>query len=201
MLKVGLTGGLATGKSFVGEALAVLGCHFAKADDFGHEVLAPRGLAYEEVLREFGRDILDEGGSAIDRSKLAAKVFGNKERLAALNQLVHPAVIKLEEEWFARAAAADPEGIAVLEAAILIETGSYRRFDKLILTVCSDQQQIDRAVERGMSRAQALARFAHQMPLKEKRKFADYVVDTSGTKEDTLEQTRAVYGSLRSLTL
>ena len=201
MLKVGLTGGLATGKSFVGQALADLGCHLIKADDLGHRVLNPGEAAYAGAVREFGSDILEEEGDSIDRRKLAAKVFGDSQKLAVLNELVHPAVIRLEEEWFVRAAATDPGGIAVVEAAILIETGSYRRFDKIILTVCTPAQQLDRAVRRGLSRDEALARLAHQMPLEEKRKFADYVIDTSGAKEETLEQTRAVYGALRSLSI
>jgi dephospho-CoA kinase len=200
MLRVGLTGGLATGKSFVGEALVSLGCHLIRSDDLGHQVLQPGGAAYEGVVREFGSDILEEGG-AIDRRKLAGKVFGNPERLAVLNRLVHPAVISLQDEWFARISADDPQGIAVVEAAILIETGSYKRFDKLILTTCQAEQQIERAMRRGLTREEALARVSRQMPLEEKRKYADYVIDTSGRKGNTLEQTREVYRSLRSLTV
>ena len=200
MLRVGLTGGLATGKSFVGEALVSLGCHLIRADDLGHQVLQPGGAAYDDAVREFGGDILEESGD-IDRRKLAAKVFGDPMRLDVLNRFVHPAVISLEEAWFARISAADPCGIAVVEAAIMIETGSYKRFDKLILTLCEPEQQIERAMRRGLTRAEALDRLARQMPLEEKRKYADYVINTSGTKDDTLKQTRAVYGSLRSLTV
>jgi dephospho-CoA kinase len=200
MLRVGLTGGLATGKSFVGGTLVSLGCQLIRADDLGHQVLLPGGAAYDDTLREFGSDILEESG-AIDRRKLAAKVFGDPERLAVLNQFVHPAVISLEEEWFARVSSTNPGGIAVVEAAILIETGTYTRFDKLILTLCEPEQQVERAMRRGLTREEVLARLARQMPLEEKRKFADYVIDTSGTKDQTLEQTRAVYASLRSLTV
>jgi dephospho-CoA kinase len=200
MLRVGLTGGLATGKSFVGEALASLGCHLIRADDLGHKVLQPGGAAYDFVVREFGSDILEESG-AIDRRKLAGKVFGNPDRLAVLNRFVHPAVISLEEEWFACISAEDPRGIAIVEAAILIETGSYKRFDKLILTTCEPEQQIERAMRRGLTREEVLARLARQMPLEKKRKYADYVIDTSGTKDNTLKQTREVYSSLRSLTV
>jgi dephospho-CoA kinase len=200
MLRVGLTGGIASGKSFVGEALVSLGCHLIRADDLGHQVLQPDGAAYEGVVREFGSDILEESG-AIDRRKLAGKVFGNPERLAVLNRFVHPAVISLEEEWFSRIAAGDPQGIAVVEAAILIETGSYKRFDKLILTTCQPEHQIERAMRRGLTREEALARVSRQMPLEEKRKYADYVIDTSGSKDNTLEQAREVYRSLRSLTV
>jgi len=197
MLRVGLTGGLACGKSFVGEALAGMGCHLLQADQLGHEALAPGGAAYQPVVREFGAGILAPDGQ-IDRRALAARVFGDEERLARLNSFVHPLVVRREEEWFAQVSAADPKGIAVVEAAILIETGSYRRFDKLILVVCDEDQQVARAMKRdGAGRPEVLARISRQMPLADKRRFADFVVDTSGTKEETLRQTRAVYESLR----
>ncbi len=199
MLRVGLTGGLASGKSFVGHTLAGLGCHLIQADELGHQVLARGGAAYEAVLREFGNGILSESGE-IDRRRLAADVFGKPERLEALNKLVHPPVIHREEELYAEAVRKDPSGIVVVEAAILIETGSYKRFDRLILVVCTEEQQIERAMKRdGMTREEAEARLKRQMPLSEKREFADYIVDTSGTKESTIEQTRLIYESLRSI--
>jgi dephospho-CoA kinase len=200
MLKVGLTGGLASGKSFVGQALADLGCHLIQADVLGHEVLLPGGEAYEPVIRQFGTAILDQSGR-IDRKRLGAYVFGEPDRLALLNSLVHPPVIRREEALIARAEAADPNGIAVVEAAILIETGSYQRFAKIILVVCTEEQQIQRAMKRdGAGREEVEARLRRQMPLEEKRKFADYVIDTSGEKENTLRQTREVYESLRRIT-
>ncbi|MGE5648070.1 MAG: dephospho-CoA kinase [Acidobacteriota bacterium] len=198
MLRVGLTGGLASGKSFVGEELRRLGCHLVQADELGHEVLLPAGEAYEGVVREFGRGILGAGGE-IDRQKLANEVFGRPERLRVLNGLVHPPVIRREEELLRAIEARDPGGIAVMEAAILIETGSHERFDKIVLAVCTREQQIERALERGLTREEVLARLERQMPLEEKRKFADYVVDTSGNKEETLRQTAEVYSRLRSI--
>ena len=199
MLKVGLTGGLACGKSFVGQAFADLGCHLLQADQLGHEVLAPGGEAYGPVVRAFGTGILI-GGEEIDRRALAGQVFGNPERLAVLNSLVHPPVQRREEEWLAGVAAVDPLGIAVVEAAILIETGSYRRFDRLIVVACDEELQVQRSIKRdGVSREEVLARLSHQMPLAEKRKFADFTIDTSGTKEETLRQTREVYESLRRM--
>lgn len=197
MLKVGLTGGIASGKSFVGEALAALGCFVIRADDLGHEVLAPGGEAYQPVIREFGREILDSSG-AIDRPRLAALVFNQPERLARLNAIVHPAVLRREDELAAQFFSRDPGGIAVLEAAILIETGSYKRYDKLILVFCSEEQQLERALRReGAVEADVRARIARQMPLADKRKFADYLIDTSGTKDNTLQQTRTVYQELK----
>jgi dephospho-CoA kinase len=183
MLKAGLTGGLASGKSFVGKELARLGCHVIEADELGHEVLLPGGGAHEAVLRQFG---------TVDRKALAKMVFGDPERLAALNSIVHPAVFAREDEIIAGLSG----GIAVVTAAILIETGSYRRFGCLILAFCTREQQIERALHRGAALEDVLARLEHQMPLEEKRKYADYVIDTSGTKEVTLAQTREVYDCL-----
>ena len=200
MLKVGLTGGLASGKSFVGQALQIYGCKLIEADVLGHMVLLPGGAAYDPVVKEFGTGILNPDGT-IDRKKLALEVFSNKARLSTLNSLVHPEVYKKTDELMAAYFAADPDAIVVVEAAIHIETGGYKRFDKLILVVCDEQQQIERAMHRGATHEEAMARLASQMPLAEKRKFADYVIDTSGAKEDTLRQTREVYNSLRSLKL
>jgi dephospho-CoA kinase len=198
MLKVGLTGGLACGKTFVGEELARLGCHVIQADELGHAVLEPDGEAFAGVVREFGPGVLDEHGR-VDRLRLAAEVFDKPGRLKALNALVHPPVVRREEQCVARIAAGDPHAIVVVEAAILIETGSYRRFDRIVLVVCTEERQIERAVKRGATREDALARLAHQMPLAEKQKFADYVIDTSGEKEETLRQTRRVYDELRRM--
>ena len=199
MLRVGLTGGLASGKSHVGRALAELGCHLISADELGHQSLEPGGEAYEPVIREFGGGILDERGF-VDRRRLAAEVFGDPERLKRLNGFVHPVVVRREEELIAQAAAAEPEGIAVVEAAILVETGSWRRFDRLILAVCPLESQVERAMKRdGITREQALTRIARQMPLDEKKKYAHYVIDTSGSREDTYNQTVEVFRSLRSI--
>jgi dephospho-CoA kinase len=199
MLKVGLTGGLACGKSFVGEALAGYGCLLIQADELGHRVLAVGGEAYDDVVREFGTGILGPGG-VIDRRALAAQVFGNPARLDRLNSLVHPPVLRREDELIADWARREPNGIAVVEAAILIETGSYKRFDRIILVTCREEQQLERAMRReGAAEADVRARLSRQMPLSEKRKFADFVIDTSGEKEDTLRQTHAVYESLRRI--
>jgi dephospho-CoA kinase len=195
---VGLTGGLASGKSFVGEELARLGCRIIHADELGHAVLEEGGEAFPGVVREFGPGILDDHGR-IDRRRLAAEVFGKPERLQALNALVHPPVVRREEEIIARVAAEDAHAIVVVEAAILIETGSYRRFQRIILVVCDEALQIERALRRGGSREEILARLARQMPTDEKRKFADYVIDTSGEKEQTLRQVRHVFEKLRRI--
>jgi dephospho-CoA kinase len=199
MLKVGLTGGLACGKTFVGQALVALGCHLIEADQLGHEVLLPAGEAYADVVREFGQAILNADGT-IDRKRLAAEVFGKPERLAALNRLVHPHVFERERRLIDQYAKTDPQGIVVVEAAILIETGNYKNFDRLILVECDEKQQIERAIHRDHSdRKDVQSRLRRQMPLAEKRKFAQYVIDTSGSKEETLRRVREVYDAIRSI--
>lgn len=199
MLRVGLTGGLASGKSFVGRALADLGCLLIQADELGHQVLQPGGEAYGDVIREFGLGIVSADGT-IDRRKLGELVFHDGERLRKLNALVHPPVWARERKLMDDFAAAHPHGIAVVEAAILVETGSYRDYAKLIVAVCGEEQQIERAMSRdGLTREQVLDRIRRQMPLAEKIKYADYVIDTSGAKEATLAQTRTVYLALVAL--
>jgi dephospho-CoA kinase len=199
VIRVGLTGGMACGKSFVARTLEGLGCRVIRADDLGHSVLEKGGEAYQPVIDLLGPGILDPSGT-IDRKRVAAEVFHSPERLAELNAIVHPAVIRMQEDFFRQVALADPAGIAVVEAAILIETGSHRRFDKLIVVVCTPEQQVQRAIERqGYTLEEARARLSRQMPVEEKRRFADYVIDTSGAKEQTVAQTTAVYELLRSL--
>jgi dephospho-CoA kinase len=199
MLRVGLTGGLATGKSFIGRTLASLGCHLISADELGHQALLLDGDAYHPVVNEFGGGILREDGS-IDRRRLAAIVFEEPAQLARLNALVHPAIFRRQEELIEEYAAADPTGIVVVEAAIMIEAGSHTRYRKLIVAVCSEEQQIQRAMRRdNLTREQVEARIRRQMPLADKRRLADYVIDTSGPKEDTVRQTESVHRSLRSI--
>jgi dephospho-CoA kinase len=199
MLKVGLTGGLATGKSFVGDALGKHGCRLLRADDVGREVMRKGGEAFDPVVREFGPGILAADGS-IDRKRLAAVVFEDPARLAALNAIVHPAVLGRQERLMAEIAAVAPAAIVVWEAAVMIEAGTHTRMNKVILTVCTEAQQIERATARGgLTREEALARIRRQMPLEEKRRFADYVIDTSGSEAGTLAQTERVYNLLQSV--
>ncbi len=197
MIKVGLTGGYASGKSFVAAEFERLGCHVIYADRLGHAVLEPDGGAFVPTVEAFGRDILDAVGR-IDRKKLAAIVFAAPELLERLNGFVHPAVFRLEEQLLARFAAEDPRGIAMLEAAILIETGRYAALDRLVLTACGAETQIARGMKRdGMTREQVLARISRQMPLAEKKLYADYIIDTDGAKEATTRQVEAVYRDLK----
>ncbi|MCC6340742.1 MAG: dephospho-CoA kinase [Bryobacterales bacterium] len=199
MLRVALTGGLASGKSFVGKTLERLGCFLIQADLIGHEVIEAGGEAYEAVIREFGSGILDAGG-AIQRRQLAAEVFRDPGRLAVLNSIVHPPVRRRIEQLLEDFGARNATGIAVVEAAIHIETGGYRDYDRLIVAWCRAEQQIERAMARDhASREEVAARLDRQMPLDEKRKYAHFVIDTSGTKENTVRQTERVYEELRSI--
>jgi len=199
MLRVALSGGLASGKSFVGRALADLGCFLIRNDELGHQVIEPGGEAYADTVREFGTGILGADGT-IDRRRLGALVFHDPERLAKLNALVHPPVRARTRRMLEECGADHPHGIAVVEAAIMVETGSYRNYAKLIVAVCGVEQQIERAQARGdITREEVLERLSRQMPLEEKLKYADYVIDTSGAKENTLAQVRAVYEALLAL--
>ena len=203
MLRVGLTGGLASGKSLVGRALSDLGCFLIQADLLGRQVLEQGGETYDAVIAAFGKEILDPDGK-INRRRLAAIVFSDHEdaqqQLAKLNALVHPPVKLRERDLADEYAREHPDGIVVTEAAILVETGSYRDYDRLIVAVCRPEQQIERSMERdGVSREEVLNRLSRQMPLEEKVKHADFIIDTSGSKDNTLQQVRTVYEALRKL--
>ncbi len=201
MLQVGLTGGMATGKSTVGHELARLGCHLLKADELGHKLLEKDGPCYQPVLAAFGRAILDQNGN-IERRRLGMVVFNEGGALDKLNSIIHPAVFAYEENWLRQVEESEGQAIAVVEAAILIETGNYKNFDKLIVTWCPEELMIERAMARsGWTRDEACRRIAKQMPGDQKKTYADFLIDTSGTLESTLEQTRAVHSALRSLTV
>lgn len=198
MLRVGLTGGYATGKSFVAKELERFGCQVIYADRLGHQVLEPQGEAYAPTLAAFGPAILDNEGR-IDRKKLASVVFGSPEKLEILNRFVHPAVFRAEERLITDVANRAPDAIVVVEAAILIETGRYKIFDRLLLTTCSPELQMERALARdGITRDQVLQRLARQLPFADKQAFADYIIDTSGTKEATARQVEAIFRSLQA---
>jgi dephospho-CoA kinase len=199
MIKVGLTGGYASGKSFVASELERLGCRLIYADRLGHQVLDPEGEAYAPTVEAFGREILDSDGR-IDRKKLGAIVFSAPELLEKLTGFVHPAVFRLEKRMLARFQTESPRGVAVVEAAILIETGRYQMFDRLILTVCDEAIQIQRGMKRdGLSAEQVRQRISQQMTVEAKTAYADYVVDTSGEKQDTIRKVGAIYRDLKAL--
>ena len=196
MLKVGLTGGLASGKTFVAREFEELGCAVISADRLGHEVLCREGEAFGDVVAEFGEEILGDDGE-IKREALGKIVFADPGKLKKLNSLVHPHVFQKQEKLFAEIARRDPKAVVVSEAAIMIESGSYTRYDRIVLTVCPPELQVRRYRDReGASETDTRARLARQMPLEEKRKYADYVIDTSGTKQETTRQVREIHQEL-----
>ena len=198
MLRVGLTGGLATGKSYVGALLQQWGCHLLKADELGHRLLRKGEPCYAPTIERFGPGILGPDGE-IDRAALGAIVFADPSALESLNAIVHPVVFQYEKDWMDSIAAAHPSAIAIVEAAILIETGNYKTFDKLIVTWCPEPLQIERAVARGAKEVDVRRRLKRQIPADEKRAYADYIIDTSGTLRETDEQTRRLFEKLVTL--
>lgn len=198
MLRVGLTGGLASGKSFAAAEFERLGCAVLQADRLGREILAEDPAARAAVAAEFGPSVMTSDG-AVDRKALAAVAFADSDRLARLNAIIHPRVFERIEAFFREVEARAADAVAMVEAAIMIETGSYRRYQRLVLTECPPEAQVERFVRRsGGSRAEAEARLARQMPPEEKRRFADFVVDTGGTEPETLAQVREVHRKLRA---
>jgi dephospho-CoA kinase len=203
MLRVGLTGGIGCGKSTVAVMMSELGCHIINADKMAHALIAPGEPAYDEVVRQFGTNVLAPDGS-IDRARLASIVFGDRNKLASLNAIVHPTVLREIDREFDQLAAKDPHGVAVVEAALLIEAGYHDKLDRLVLVTCTPEQQLDRltntAFGRAMSREQAEKRIAAQMPPEEKRKMAaDKImeIDSSGSLDDTKRQVRMLVDRLK----
>jgi dephospho-CoA kinase len=202
MLRVGLTGGIATGKTTVVAMLRELGCRVLEADKIAHQMIEPGGAAYEEVVREFGRGILTDEGF-VDRKKLGAIVFGDPKLLARLNAIVHPPVLEEQMRQLAAIEKADAHAVAVVEAALLIEAGFDRKLDYLVVTWCTPEQQLARLTEsgkgRGLTAEQARQRIAAQMPIDEKRQRADTLIDCSGTIEHTRAQVIALFAKLAAV--
>jgi dephospho-CoA kinase len=197
MLKVGLTGGIASGKSTVAGMLRARGCPVIDADRLAHRLIEPGQPAHAEIVREFGPEVLAAGGG-VDRERLAEIVFADRARLARLNAIVHPRVIVACEEEFARLAREQPDAVAVVEAALLVEANYYKQLDALIVTWCPPEQQLERLLAKGtLTREQAEQRLAAQMPPEEKRQVADFVIDTSGPLASVEPQVEAVLAELR----
>ena len=206
MLRVGLTGGIATGKTTVAAILRELGCHLLDADKIAHRLTEPGAAAYEDVLREFGRGILTADGR-VDRKKLGAIVFEDPARLERLNAIVHPHVLETQDRELVEIERAEPHAIAVVEAALLIEAGYAPKLDCLVVTWCTPEQQLERLTRqgadgiagRGLTLEQARQRIAAQMPIEEKRRMADEVIDCSGSLEQTREQVVALVDKLKKM--
>ncbi len=201
MLKVGLTGGLACGKSTVAKMFSDRGAHVLQADRVAHDLMKPGQAVYYEVVRHFGAEIVDVDGS-IDRAKLASIVF--PARIAELNQIVHPPVVRQQQEWMEEIGRRDQHAVAIVEAALIVEAGVGRTFEKLVVVTCSDEQKTARLAARlGISledaRAEVQRRMAAQAPDEVKVRNADFVIDNSGSIDRLAPQVDAVWGELKRL--
>jgi dephospho-CoA kinase len=191
MLRVGLTGGIASGKSTVAAMLRELDCAVLDADTLGHELLEQGQDAFNEVVREYGQEVLDTYGN-VDRSKLGQIIFADAQKRARLNQILHPRILDVVRRWFAALAQAGGPELAVVEAALIIEAGYNKELDQVIVCWCPAQQQLQRLVERGLTAEQAKLRIAAQMPMEEKRRLGDETIDCSGSLAETERQVTEV---------
>jgi dephospho-CoA kinase len=197
LLKVGLTGSIAVGKSFVLETFRELGCHVLDADKTAREVVEPGTLGLRKIIEAFGKEVLLPDGS-LDRKKLGSIVFADNDKRQLLNSIVHPLVIDRQGEWLRALECDDPHGIAIVDAALLIESGGYLRFDKLIVVWCRPEIQLERLMLRDpVSADEAARRIAAQMPQDEKKSYADFLIDTSDGFDDTRRQTAEVFRQLK----
>ena len=199
MLKVGLTGSIAVGKSFVCEVFRELGCHVLDADKTARDVVKKGTPGLAKIVSEFSDEILTPDGE-LDRPKMASIVFADEKMRLLLNSIVHPLVFETQNEWLAAREAEDPDGIAIVDAALMIESGGYRRFEKLIVVWCEPEIQFQRLIQRdGLSEADARKRTQAQMPQDEKKRFADFLIDTSAGFDPTRAQCRQVHSKLLEL--
>lgn len=212
MLKVGLTGGIASGKSVVGEMFVALGAKLVQADRIAHSLMQPGEAVYNEVVRHFGREILNADGG-INRVKLAESAFGQSKvdagqrasRIEELNRIVHPAVIRSQEEWMKEMGRQDPNAVAIVEAALILEAKVRDHFDRLIVVTCNAEQRVERFAVRQKidvesAREEVERRMAAQLPDEEKIKAADFVIDNSGFLEDTRKEVSQVWEELKART-
>lgn len=196
MLRVGLTGNIASGKSNAARVFAELGAVIIDADLIAHELMSPGHGTYENVVQEFGPQILNSDRT-INRKALGRIIFAQEERRLALNGLVHPAVKAQVELRIGAIRESNPDAIVIVDAALMVETGYYRLHDRLIVITCSPSLQLARLINRdGCTLEEARSRIASQLPIEEKLKLADYIIETSGTLRETREQVDAVYRSL-----
>jgi dephospho-CoA kinase len=196
MLRVGLTGGIASGKSTVAEMLRERDIPVLEADPLGHELLEPGQAAYDEVVRDFGKEVLDPSGK-VNRAKLGGIVFSDAQKRARLNQILHPRILDVVRKWFAALEGPEAPELAVVEAALIIEAGYNKELDKVIVCWCRPEQQIERLEERGLSVEDARRRMAAQMPMEEKRRLANEQIDCSGSIEETKRQVDVVLERLQ----
>ena len=202
MLKVGLTGGIASGKSVVGEMFAAVGVHVIQADVIAHRLMQPGETVYKQVVEHFGSGILNPD-RVINRAKLAEAVFGDSPRVEELNRIVHPVVVAEQDRWMEEVGRADARAIAMVEAALILEAGAEDRFDCLVVVTCRPEQRAKRWAQRlhldeESARREVTRRMAAQWPDEDKIKAADYVIDNSGSLDQTERQVREVFAQLKN---
>ena len=199
MLRVGLTGSIGVGKSFVTSVFAELGCRVLDADRTAREVVAAGSPGLRAVVEAFGTEILQADGT-LDRARLGAIVFADEAQRLLLNSILHPFIIAAQDERLQKWEALDAHGIAVVDAALMIESGGYQRFDKLIVVHCRPEIQLERLMARNaISREEAARRIKAQMPQEEKMRYADFLIDSSDGFDDTRHRTQQVYEELLNL--
>ena len=195
-LLVGLTGGIATGKSTVSEILRELGCEIIDADRLARDVVEPEQPAWKQIVAEFGPGVVTADGS-LDRKKLGAIVFADPERRRRLEAITHPAIRARFQARLDELAAQGFAGIVVFDAPVMIESGNYKNMDRLVVVVTDDATQAARLQERdGTDEVEGRRKIASQMPLAEKAKLAEYVVNNSGAREATAAEVRRVFAAL-----
>ena len=196
MLRLGLTGGIASGKSAVAAMLREKGFSVLDADSLAHKLIEPGQPAYNEVLREFGQEVLAPGGR-VDRAKLSAIVFQDRSKLDRLNAIVHPPVGEFVFRQFDEWQRAGTRDAAFVEAALLIESGIHKKLDGLVVAWCEPEQQLQRLLDRGLSESEARRRIAAQLPVEEKLLLATDKIDCSGSLDETRRQVEALAAKLR----
>lgn len=199
MLKVGLTGGIGVGKSHVSKTFTELGCYVYDADKIARDVVNLGTVGYQKVVAEFGEEILDSD-KTINRAKLGQIVFADNSKRQKLNEILHPIIIDEQNKIIQEVASKDPNAIVMIDAALMIETNSYKRFDKLIVVYCDRESQIERVMKRNnLSRSEVEDRLNSQMPTEQKLKYADIKINTSGSFEQTDQIVKEVYQQLKDL--
>jgi len=196
MLRFGLTGGIASGKSAVAAMLRELGFSVLDADSLAHKLIEPGQPAYDDVLREFGPAILARD-NRVDRAKLSAVVFNDRAKLDRLNAIVHPRVAEVVMRQFDDWQRSGMRDAAFVEAALLIEAGIHKNLDGLVVAWCTPEQQLERLIARGLSEAEARRRIAAQLPVEEKLRLATEKIDCSGSLDQTRRQVEALAAKLR----
>ncbi len=195
MILVGLTGGIACGKSTVSAMFRALGAYVIDADRLARAALAPGSPGARAVARAFGRDVAP--GGVVDRAKLGAMVFGHARRRKRLEAIVHPRVFAAERRIAREIAVRDPDAVVVFDAALLIESGAHRRMDAVIVVSADQRTQVARLAARdGLSRAEALARIKSQAPLADKRRVADYVIDGRCSRAEIRREVARIHADL-----